>query len=181
MAPVNFPPNLGNLWQAIDWPTPAVPTPKVVHMGSIVNFHYTGQRTGHQIHDPYPLVLVSNIYSDAIRGLNLNYLTLPYVKAMINAFLDKNFSYQMIKGDTYLVGSPEPPKGDGKPGAFRSYKRTGISQLRIMDSAFLKAVAAVSRSLDPNELDQIRMQLEQLMKYQVNQPVAQAGPQQTLG
>ncbi len=164
MAPLNLPPNIGNLWKTMDWPNPT--TTKIVHQGSIINFHYVGQRRGHPIHDPYPLVLVSNIYSDAVRGVNLNYFTLPYVKAMINNFLDKPFQYDFIKADDYIVG------------AFRTYKRVGISQLRMMDSNFLRGVAAVSRSLDPNELDQIRMQIEELMKYQMNQPVAQAGPQE---
>jgi hypothetical protein len=174
-----FPANLGNLWRAIEWPTPAIATPKIVQKGSIINFHYVGQRQGHQIHDSYPLVLVSDIYSNAVRGVNLNYLTLPYVKAMITTFLERPFSYNMVKADDYIVGSPQPPNGDGKPGAFRSYKRAGISQLRMMDSTFLRAVAAVSRSLNPTELDQIRMQLEQLMRFQVNQPAAQPGPEET--
>jgi hypothetical protein len=161
MAPINLPPNLGTLWQ-----TTNLQTSKLVHKGSIINFHYVGQRIGHQIHDPYPLVLVSDIFSDAIRGVNLNYLTVPYVKSMIANFLEKPFAYSSIKSDSYIVG------------AFRTYKRIGISQLRMMDSAFLRGVAAVSRSLNPNELDQIRMQIEELMRYQMNQPMAQPGPEQ---
>lgn len=160
---------LGSLWKAIDYPTPAVPTAKIVHKGSIVNFHYAGQRTNKMVHDPYPLVLVSDIYSDAIRGVNLNYLTVPYVKYMINTYLDKPFAYSLIKGNAYLTG------GKDDPGTFRTYKRNGISQLRMMDSDFLRGIAAVSRTLDANELDQIRMQIEELIKYQLNQPVAQPG------
>ncbi len=160
---------LGELFKAIEYPTPAVPTPKIVHKGSVINFHYVGQRIGKSIHDPYPLVLVSDIFSDAVRGVNLNYLTVPYVKNMIDRFLDKPFSYALIKGDSYIVG------GRGNPGAFRTYKRNGISQLRMMDSAFLKGIAAISRTLDPNELDQIRMQIEDLIRYQTTQPVAGPG------
>lgn len=160
---------LGSLFKAIEYPTPAVPTAKIVHKGSIVNFHYMGQRTGKMIHDPYPLVLVSDIFSDSIRGVNLNYLTVPYVKSMIERFLDKPFSYTMVKGDSYIVG------GQSNPGAFRTYKRNGISQLRMLDSNFLRGIAAISRTLDPNELDQIRAQIEELIKYQNVQPSAQAG------
>ena len=160
---------LGGLFKAIEYPTPAVPIVKIVHKGSIINFHYVGQRIGRAIHDPYPLVLVSDIFSDAIRGLNLNYLTITKVKEMINRFLEKPFNYAMIKGDPYLAGSPDDP------GAFRTYKRNGISQLRMMDSAFLRGIAELSRTMDPNELDQIRMQIEELIKYQLNQPVAQPG------
>jgi hypothetical protein len=156
---------LGSLFKNMDYPSPAA---KVAHTGSIVNFHYVGQRVGKQIHDPYPLVLISDIYSDAIRGVNLNYLTVPYVKQMIDRFLEKPFHYQLIKSDSYLVG------GKDNPGAFRTYKRNGISQLRMMDSNFLRGIAAVSRTLNPGELDQIRMQIEQIIQYQLNQP--KAGP-----
>jgi len=155
--PVN-PQQLGTLWKSLDSKQSTIAS-----KGSIISFHYIGQRIGKMIHDPYPLLLVSDIYSDAIRGVNLNYLTVPYVKNMINKFLDKPFAYALIKGDNYLTE------------AFRTYKRNGIGQLRIMDSEFLRGVAAVSRSLAPNELDQIRMQVEEMLKYQMNQPVAQPG------
>ena len=158
--------NLGSLFKPA-----GVPSPSVVHRGSIISFHYIGQRVGKQIHDPYPLVLVEGIFSTAIRGVNLNYLTVPYVKIMIDRFLEKPFSYELVRADSYIVGGPN------NPGAFRTYKRSGISQLRMMDSAFLRGVAAVSRSLDPNELDQIRMQIEEMMRYQLRQPAAQAGEQ----
>ena len=160
---------LGNLFKAIDYPTPAVPTPKIVHKGSIINFHYMGQRVGRMVHDPYPLVLVSDIFSNAIRGVNLNYLTVPYVKSMIDRFLERPFNYSLIKGDSYIVG------GKDNPGAFRTYKRNGISQLRMMDSGFLRGVAAVSRTLDPNELDKIRMQIEEILKFQLRQDQAKPG------
>jgi len=160
---------LGSLFKAVQYPTPAITTPKVAHKGSVVSFHYVSQRMGKMIHDPYPLVLISDIFNDAIRGINLNYLTVPYVKMMINKYLDKPFSYAMIKGQPYLAG------GQDDPGAFRTYKRSGISQLRMMDSQFLIGIATVSRTLNPNELDQIRMQIEELIKYQLNQPVAQPG------
>jgi hypothetical protein len=160
--------NLGKLFQAIQWPKSNISTPKIVQKGSIVNFHYIGQRN-RPIHDPYPLVLVSDIFSDSIRGVNLNYLTLPYVKGLIVNFMDKPFSYSNIKSDPYIAGDR------GRPGAFRTYKRPGISQLRMMDGNFLRGLAAVSRSLDPNELDQIRAQIEQLIRNQMQQPVAQPG------
>lgn len=164
---------LGTLFKAIQYPTPSVATPKIVHKGSVVNFHYVGRRMGRIIHDPYPLILVSDIFSDAIRGLNLNYLTAFKVKEQLNKFLEKPFSYYMIKGDPYLAGNEDDS------GAFRTYKRNGISQLRIMDNDFLRGIAAISRTLDPNELDQIRMQIEDLIKYQINQPIAQPGEIQT--
>lgn len=155
---------LGSLFKAIEYPTP-----KIVHKGNIVTFHYVSQRVNKMIHDPYPLVLISDIFSDAIRGVNLNYLTVPYVKLMINKYLEKPFSYALIRNDSYIVGAHD------NPGAFRTYKRSGISQLRIMDSQFLIGLAAISRTLAPNEIDQIRMQIEEIIKFQLNQPAAQPG------
>ena len=171
MAPINPQDlaKLGTLFKAIQYPTPAVATPKIVHKGSVVNFYYIRQRIGKPIHDPYPLVIVSDIFSDAIRGVNLNYLTVPYVKNMLERYLNKPFSYAMIKGDPYIVGDKN------NPGAFRTYKRNGISQLRMMDGDFLRGVAELSRTLDPNELDQIRQQIEELIRYQINQPIARPG------
>ena len=163
---------LGTLFQSID-NNYLTPSTKLAHKGSIVNFHYIGQRQGRSIIDPYPLVLISDIYSDAIRGVNLNYLTVPYVKQMIDRYLDKAVTYSALKAQegVYIIGDRN------NPGAFRTYKRNGISQLRMLDSSFLRGVAAISRTLNPNELDQIRMQIEEIMRYQINQPLAQPGPE----
>lgn len=124
---------------------------KIVQKGSIINFRYIGQ-TREPIHDPYPLVLISDIFPSMIRGVNLHYLTLPYIKGMIANYANNpNFSYRYIKGDNFLVDS------------FRSYKRGGMSQLKMLDVAFLKKVLQVSRTLNPGEVEQIRDQIKQSM------------------
>jgi hypothetical protein len=134
------------------------PQGSIVSKGSIIAFTYIGQ-TRHRTHDSYPLVLVSDIFSDSVRGINLHYLTLPYVKNLVFSMAgNSQFSYSFIKGDAYIVG------------AFRSYKRSGISQLRMLDTIFLKNLLTVVRALDPGEIEQMREQIRQIMQQQLRQP-----------
>lgn len=156
---MQLPDNINKLWQATEL---SQKSSNVVHKGSVVNFLYMGQRR-QPIHDPYPLVLVSDIFTDAIRGVNLNLLDAPYVTSLIKTYLDTPFSYANIKMDNYIID------------AFRTYKRGGISNLRMMDSKFLKGLAKVARSLDVNELDQMRGQIEAMIRDAAKQPAAQAG------
>lgn len=139
----------------------------IVKKGSIIAFSYVGQ-TRHRIHDPVPLIIVSDIFTDILRGINLHYLTLPYVKSLVTAHANNaNFSFRFISNDPYIVG------------AFRSYKRNGISQLRMLDANFLKNLLTVVRALAPGEIDQMREQIHRLMLEQTQQPVAQPGPEMT--
>jgi hypothetical protein len=160
MADIQLPSNISSLWRATDFPQKGTTT--VVHKGSVINFFYIGQRRT-PIHDPYPLVLVSDIFTDAVRGVNLNLLDAPYVTSLIKTYLDTPFSYANIKADNYIID------------AFRTYKRSGISSLRMMDSNFLKGLAQVARSLDVNEIEQMRGQIEALIRQASQQPTAQPG------
>lgn len=160
MPDIQLPSNISSLWQATDFVNRN--TTRVVHKGSVINFFYTGQRR-QPIHDPYPLVLVSDIFTDAVRGVNLNLLDAPYVTSLIRTYLDTPFSYANIKNDNYIID------------AFRTYKRGGISSLRMMDSNFLKGLAKVARSLDVNEIEQMRSQIESLIRQASQQPTAQPG------
>jgi hypothetical protein len=157
------------LFQSVPLPGQTQPI-QTVKKGSIIAFHYVGQ-TNHRIHDPYPLVLVSDIFVDMIRGVNLHYLTLPYVKGLVKTMANKpTFSYANIKGDHYIVG------------AFRSYKRPGISQLKMLDAAFLQKVLTVVRALDPGEIDIMRQQIHQMLtEKQGSQPVAGATGEMPVG
>ncbi len=136
------------------------PKQNIVHQGSLVAFNYVGQ-TKHRIHDPYPLVIVSGIYNDKVSGVNLHYLTLPYVKSVVSVYADNpRFSFANIKGDSYIVG------------AFRSYKRNGISQIKMLDSGFLKNLLSVVRALDIGEIEQMRAQIRNIMEQSRQQPKA---------
>lgn len=146
------------LSKAAEWPKGNI-LPKQIYIGSIVSFHYVGQR-GRPIHDVYPFVLVSDIYSNAIRGVNLNYLDSFYVSRMIISYLDTHFSYANIKNSNYLVD------------AFRTYKHNGIGQLKIYESKFLRALAYVAPRIDPYEVAQIEQQIEILKQEALRQPEA---------
>lgn len=154
-------PNPLNLFRPAE---PWSPVNSVVRKGSIVLFNYAGQ-TRHRIRDPHPLVLVAGIYADKVSGVNLHYLTLPYVKGLVlSAANNPRFSYSFVKGDSYIVD------------AFRSYKRSGISQMRVLDTAFLKNLLTVVRSLNPGEVEQIRKQVKAMLAEQTPQPKAVPGP-----
>lgn len=140
------------------------PGKSIIGKGDIVVFGYVSQQRNYQIHDPTPLVIVSDIFTDMIRGVNLHYLTLPYVKSLVMAHAhNPNFSFRFISGDSYIVG------------AFRSYKRNGISQLKMLDADFLKNLLSVVRALDPGEIEQMREQVRQQIEQQMQQP--SAGPE----
>lgn len=143
------------------------PGRNVIGKGDIVVFGYVSQQRNYQIHDPTPLVIVSDIFTDMIRGVNLHYLTLPYVKSLVMAHANNpNFSFRFISGDAYIVG------------AFRSYKRNGISQLKMLDANFLKNLLSVVRALDPGEIEQMREQVRQMIEQQMRQPSAEPGLEQ---
>jgi len=136
----------------------------IITKGSVITFNYVGQ-TKHRVHDPYPLVIVSDIFTTLVRGVNLHYATLPFVKNMILTYgSNPNFSYSFIKGNNYISA------------AFRSYKRSGISQLKMLDMNFLKGLLKVVRALEPGEIDKMRQQIKAMMEQQIRQPVAQPGP-----
>lgn len=109
-------------------------------------------------HDPYPLILVSALYGDQrLAGINLHYLTFKYVKSLVKAYCNnKGFSYQLIKGDKYIVQ------------AFRTYKKAGLKQGKIIDSDFLLNVLGTARSYSPNEVEKIRQHIQQQLRQQVN-------------
>jgi hypothetical protein len=164
MAQIQLPPNLQKLW--------AIPnTSKVAGKGSVVSFNYSGQRLGRKISDTTPLVLIADIFTDAIRGINLNALVFPKAKQLILDYVGKPFSYSFIRGDRYIVQHPSK----GGVAAFRTYKRAGISNLRMLDTNFLVGLATVARSLDPMEISQIQQQIEDIISAANKQGVAQPG------
>ncbi len=156
---------LQRLFKTVD--NPLSTKRSVVAKGSIITFNYVGQ-TRHRIHDPQPLVIVCDIFSDMVRAVNLHYMTLPYVKNIVSTYANNpQFSFRFISGDSYIVG------------AFRSYKIRGISQIKMLDAGFLQNLLKVTRSLEPGEIEQMRSQVKDLMMQETAQPPAQAGPELT--
>lgn len=163
MAVINPQQLLQNLFKTVESPT--APSGGYVQKGSICTFGYVGQ-TRQPIHDPYPMVLISDIFSDKIRGINLHYLTLTYVRAIIrnpNLAGNSSFSYKNISGDQYIVN------------AFRSYKRVGISNLRKLDVRYLQNLLTVSQSLDVGEIERMRQQIREIINNSMRQPEVISG------
>lgn len=120
--------------------------------GSLIAFSYPNSYATipNIIHDPYPMVLITDVWSKYIRGVNLHYLTFPYIKRILNNFGNRPFNFQQnIKIDKYLANS------------FRMYMRQGIKQPKKLDTEFLINVLASVRSFNPGELEKIRMNIQQ--------------------
>lgn len=136
---------------------------QTITKGSLVNFNYTFHKPGH---DPYPLVLITDIWQNYIRGVNLHYLTFPDIKRLLQPNCNNPaFSYFNIKGDGYIVS------------AFRQYKKRGIRQIRKLDCAFLLNILASVRSLNPSEVEAIRRSVREQIQRLTN-PAAVATPEQ---
>jgi hypothetical protein len=139
---------------------------KPIGRGSLITFNYIFHKSGH---DPYPVVLVTDIWPNYIRGINLNYLTFPTIKKMVfpapNQTVCDNpsFTYQYIKGSEYIVS------------AFRQYKRNGIQRLKKLDCAFIVKALGLSRSFDPNEIEAIRRSVREQIRQLANVRAAPTG------
>jgi len=141
-------------------------TSSAINRGSLVTFNYLFHKPGH---DPAPMVLITDIWPQYIRGINLHYLTFPVIKKLAFPSPGRSvcdspiFTYQYIKGNNYIVSS------------FRQYKRNGIERLKKLDCAFIVNALAVSRSFDPNEIEAIRKSVREQIRRMVNQPAAPTG------
>lgn len=109
-------------------------------------------------HDPRPLVLMTRIYQDKkIAGVNLHYLTFPYMRHLIKNYCGKgNFSYQAIKSDRFIVN------------AYRCYKRQGLKMVKGIDCNFLIAMLGQLRSFNPEEVEAMRKQVQKQLQEKLN-------------
>jgi hypothetical protein len=124
----------------------------VLNKGALINFGYTFWK-----HDPNPLIIVSDVFPDRIRGVNLHYLTFRYIKGLLNSYCDKNyFSYRFIKHDRFIVNS------------FRTYKKEGITMMKRLDCNVLMTLLTKVRSFNPQEMESIRQEVERQLKAQTN-------------
>jgi len=139
-------------------------TNTAIGRGSLVNFNYIFHKPGH---DPAPMVLITDVWGQYIRGINIHYLTFPVIKKLmfpgsgLSICDNPIFTYQYIKGNAYISS------------AFRQYKRTGIERLRKLDCAQIVNALAISRSFDPNEIEAIRRSVREQIRRMAN---PQAGP-----
>jgi hypothetical protein len=130
-----------------------------VGRGSLISFSYPMSMSREQniIHDPTPMVIISDVKPTYIRGVNLHYLTVPYVKTfLIRNSRNPNFNYATsIKPDKYLADS------------FRMYYFGGMKQKRKLDMTFLMQILTAVRNFSPTELQRIRNELKQQIQQRL--------------
>jgi hypothetical protein len=132
----------------------AGPQTPIIGKGSLCRFTYLYAKPGH---DQTPMVLITDVWRDYIRGINTNYLTFPTIKGLLQQFGENaGFSYNNVKGREYIVS------------AFRQYKRLGISGIQKLNSAFLLNALACARTIDPNEIEAIRRTIREQIRQTTN-------------
>jgi hypothetical protein len=109
-------------------------------------------------HDANPNVMVTNVDSFYVWGVNVHYLTFPYIRNL----LQKNcnnimFGYPSIKSDKFVTS------------AFRQYKKNGIRSLKKLDCDFVLNLLGSSRALTPAEVEAIRNTVNNQISQAINQ------------
>ena len=130
------------------------PSFQTINKGSLMTFRYLYAKN-----DPTPLLLVTDIFNDYCRGLNIHYLSFPYIINLLQANCEnKLFSYALVKNNKFLVDS------------FRQYKRLGIKQPRKLECQFLVKVLQTVRTIDPTQVEAIRRAVRDQINRTVNPP-----------
>lgn len=160
---------LNPLVQKLFQPTQQQQFGSILTQGTLINFKYS-----FYINDPAPLVILTRVVPGAfIKGVNLHYLTYPYVSSLLSRSIgNPSFSYQNIRNDNYITS------------AFRTYKWNGISQIKKFDSQLILSVMQAVRSIDPTQIAAIRQSVEQQINQAVTNPTADSltmGSQQQNG
>lgn len=122
-----------------------------ISRGSLITFRYPASqgKEPYTIHDPNPMVIVTDVWPSIVRGVNLHYLTFPYIKRILQSYCNNTgFSYASIKPDRYQAG------------AFRVYYRRGMSQIKRMDCSWLLDVLGAVRSFSESELQKLQEQIQ---------------------
>lgn len=142
-------------------PNPRIsPNPFPFKKGNLITFNYTFWK-----HDPYPLLIISPPPKQPevvfgvgkLWGLNLHRLTFNDMKSLLNNSKNPSFSYlNNIKNFTNLKG------------AYRSYKWSGVRQVKVLNYEFLLNVISTIRSFDPAEVQIIRKNVQEQIKQQIN-------------
>ena len=128
-----------------------------VSRGSLISFHYpvSWAVVPNVIHDPYPMLIITDIWPRYIRGLNLHYLTFPYIKKILENYGGRGVTYQAIKPDLYMAQ------------AFRMYVRRGVRRPKLLDLPWLQAVLLEAKSFSPGEVEKIRMNIQQQIQQRL--------------
>ena len=146
---------------------------KTLRKGSLISCQYTFWK-----HDANPLIVVTDVGIGpqvglpegvpGIRGVNLHYLTFNYVRSVLQQYCGKqHFGYKFIMHDPYIVN------------AFRTYKRMGLRKVQMLDCDVINQELQTRRSLNPQEIKEIRKQIRQQLRQRVNPNAAELAKQYT--
>lgn len=145
-------------------PNPRIAKNLIPKKGDVITFNYTMWKN-----DPYPLVIITSyIPGVKIVGVNLHYLTHNTIKKLLKNCKNPLFSYNIIKDDKYIVGGRDPRTGRSSLGAFRSYKFSGVRQVKILDCSVLLKIMSMVRSTDVADAQIIRKQVQEQIRKQIN-------------
>jgi hypothetical protein len=95
-------------------------------------------------------------------GVNLHYLTFRDIRDLIGRAGKMGFSYRSV--------SDSRPFRD----AYRSYKRTGVRQMKVLDPSYLLGVMGMVRNQDPADAQIVRRQVQEQLRQQINPKANQA-------
>ena len=137
------------------------PSIKRLAVGSLVQFTYQFAQQPNQ--DKTPLVILTDVNTRYLRGLNLHFLNFNAIKMILqksgmNACNNVMFSYKNnIKSNEYIKT------------AFRRYKRIGVRRLKILDCDFILNAMSTVRAIDPQEIEAIRDSVKEQLSKTVQQ------------
>jgi hypothetical protein len=101
---------------------------------------------------------------DRIRGVNINYLTFPEIKYLLQYCNNAGFVYQSFMNNKRITDS------------FRTYLSGGIKMIRKLDCQFIaKVMSIISPTFDPAEVEAIRQAIHEQVAQQVNPPTPMPG------
>lgn len=123
--------------------------------GALISFEYPKSLAvvPNVIHDKRPMLIVTDVRPPYIRGVNLHYLTYPYIKKILETWGgNQSFSYSNIKADKYVAS------------AFRVYSLNGVIRPKRLDTEWLKFVLQTARTFDAGEIEKIRSIIEQQIR-----------------
>lgn len=133
---------------------------QTIGRGSLVTFSYPYSQAvrPNVIHDPYPLVIVTDIWPRHLRGVNLHYITFPYIKNILQSNCgNSSYSYFQVKGDRYIAD------------AFRMYYRSGMSNVKVMDCSFLLNILGAVRSWSETEIEAVKQSIQKQIQQKLQQ------------
>ena len=114
--------------------------------GQVLSFFYS-----HFDHDPYPIIISTGPMTyGRIGGLNLHYLTFPIFRALLNNWAgNPAFNYFIIKNQLIIKN------------AFRSYKITGIKNVKKIHYKAILEAMSIQRNFSPQEMLAIQQAVDQ--------------------